>query len=51
MKVFETTNIEEGWDGTYNGKPQPFGVYIYQVEAETSIGEPFSKHGNVTLIR
>lgn len=49
--VFETTNIDEGWDGTYNGKPQPFGVFVYQVEAVAKNGRPFMKTGNVTLIR
>ncbi len=50
-KVFETSDIDKGWDGTYNGVPQPFGVYIYQVEAATLTGKIFSKQGNVTLIR
>jgi gliding motility-associated-like protein len=50
-KVFETSNIEKGWDGTYNGQPQPMGVYIYTVDATTSTGVPFKKGGNVTLIR
>src|SRR5690606_35447476 len=30
-KIFETNNIEEGWDGKYNGQPQPMGVYVYIV--------------------
>jgi len=51
VKVFETTDINVGWDGTYNGTPQPFGVYVYEVSAVTSIGVDFQKHGNVTLIR
>ncbi len=51
VKVFETTNINKGWDGTYNGKNQPFGVYMYQVEAVTGTGRTFVKSGNVTLIR
>jgi len=51
QKVFETANIDEGWDGSFNGKPQPFGVYIYDVKAVTSSGEDFVKRGNVTLIR
>jgi gliding motility-associated-like protein len=51
VKVFETTNIDEGWDGTYKGKPQPEGVYVYQINAVTSSGKPFVKHGNITLIR
>lgn len=50
-KVFSTTNIDEGWDGSYNGKPQPTGVYIYTVEAVTNAGQPVVKRGNVTLIR
>ncbi len=50
-KVFETSDIDKGWDGTFNGTPQPFDVYIYEVSATTSEGAPFVKHGNVTLIR
>ena len=50
-KIFETANIDAGWDGTYNGTPQPFDVYIYDVEATSSTGKVFHKHGNVTLIR
>jgi len=49
--VFETNDINKGWDGTYKGTPQPIGVFIYQVEAVTSIGTRIEKHGNVTLIR
>jgi len=49
--VFETTDIEKGWDGTFSGTPQPFGVYVYQVSAETSTGKIIEKHGNTTLIR
>ncbi len=51
VKVFETTDISKGWDGTFNGTPQPFGVYVYEVGAVTAAGHTFSKHGNVTLIR
>ncbi len=51
VKVFETTDIDAGWDGTYNGTPQPFGVYVYEVGAVTSTGHVFEKHGNLTLIR
>jgi len=50
-KVFETKNIDEGWDGNYNGKPQPFDVYVYEVEAETTSGEVIQRVGNVTLLR
>ncbi len=49
--VFETTDINKGWDGTFNGEPQPEGVFIYQVQGVTSTDRVLEKHGNVTLIR
>jgi len=49
--LFETTNINEGWDGNYKGAPQPFGVYVYIVDGVTSTGVPFTRQGNVTLMR
>lgn len=51
QKVFSTSNIDEGWDGTFNGEPQPLGVYIYSVEAVNANGSKFTKQGNVTLVR
>jgi gliding motility-associated-like protein len=49
--VYESSNIDAGWDGTYKGTPQPFDVYVYEIEAVSSAGQTFNKHGNVTLIR
>lgn len=51
VKLFETNSISQGWDGTFNGTPQPMGVYIYTVEAQSNTGTIFTKQGNVTLIR
>lgn len=50
-KVFESSNIENGWDGTYKGTPQPMGVYIYTIEAQSYRGRVFTKQGNFTLLR
>lgn len=50
-KVFESQNIESGWDGNFNGQPQPLGVYVYVVEAVTANGKVVKKQGNVTLVR
>jgi gliding motility-associated-like protein len=50
-QVFSTTDIRQGWDGRYDGKPQPMGAYVYMIEAVTSTGLPIVKQGNVTLIR
>jgi gliding motility-associated-like protein len=49
--VFETTNIDEGWDGTYKGVTQPVGVYVYMVTGKAKSGKIFRKQGNVTLLR
>ena len=51
QEVFSTGDINNGWDGRYNGTPQPVGVYVYMVEAFTNTGRQFVKQGNVTLIR
>ncbi len=51
VMVYEGKDINKGWDGTYKGKPQPFGVYVYVVEAVTNTGRVFTKQGNVTLLR
>jgi gliding motility-associated-like protein len=50
-KVFETHKIDEGWNGRYNGVPQPMGVYVYMIEAEYNSGRRFYRQGNITLIR
>ncbi len=49
--MFETKDINEGWDGNYKGKAQPFGVYVYELEAVTNTGAIINRQGNVTLIR
>jgi gliding motility-associated-like protein len=51
LKVYSSSNIDAGWDGTFNGVEQPAGVYMYQIDATTYEGKPFIKRGNVTLIR
>ncbi len=48
-KVFETTNIEEGWDGVYKGKIT-VGVYAYYIKYKTSAEVYIEKKGTVTLI-
>src|SRR5699024_5059060 len=50
-KVFETSDINKGWNGQFNGEPQPMGVYIYTVEALSNKGTALSRTGNVTLLR
>ncbi len=49
--LFETTNPEEGWDGTFKGQPLPPDVYGYYLRTRCYNGEEFFKKGNVTLLR
>ncbi|HNB80945.1 MAG TPA: choice-of-anchor L domain-containing protein, partial [Chitinophagaceae bacterium] len=49
--IFESTDINRGWDGRFKGVPQPLGTYVYLIDAKTSTGKRFYKQGNITLIR
>ena len=55
-KVFETSDPDEGWDGTFRGKDMPPGVYLYNVTWKVvKDGQDFSpkkpKTGQVILLR
>ena len=50
-KIYTTTDINKGWDGSYEGQPSPAGVYVWYVEAFTYDNERIVQSGNVTLIR
>jgi gliding motility-associated-like protein len=49
--VFQTNNPNQGWDGNYNGKPQPMDVYAYTLEAIYFDGTRTTRKGDITLIR
>ena len=49
--VFETKNPEEGWDGTYKGKPLNAAVFVYYIKATSLTGKTIIKRGNISLIR
>lgn len=51
QKVFETTNLATGWDGSYKGKPEPEGVFVYYLKSTCWDGSSFEKKGNVTLLK
>jgi gliding motility-associated-like protein len=50
-KVFETTDLNGSWDGSYKGKPQPIGVYVYVVVGTLSDGTSVTQKGTFNLIR
>lgn len=49
--VFETTDKNKGWDGTFKGNLMDPAVYAYYVKAKCVNNLEFFKKGNVTLIR
>lgn len=49
--VFETTNQEIGWDGTYKGQPQEMDAYAWVLKVQFTDGTTLTKKGNVTLLR
>ena len=52
QKVFVTENTDgRGWDGRFNDKEQPMGVYIYQIHVILKNGQVEDYNGNVTLVR
>ena len=48
---FETQNIETLWDGTYKGEKLNPGVYVYYFEGHCLDNKPFTKTGNITLLK
>ena len=50
--VFESEDINKGWDGTYKGKFVTYGVYVYQLTATIKdTGEQRKITGRVTVVR
>ncbi|WP_431210936.1 gliding motility-associated C-terminal domain-containing protein [Puia sp. P3] len=50
-KVFETSNVEVGWNGMIGGNSAPTGTYVYVLQATTSEGVLVRKQGTLLLIR
>jgi gliding motility-associated-like protein len=51
QKLFESTDPNIGWDGTYKGALQPADVYVYTLQAELVNGSKVDRKGDITLIR
>ncbi len=49
-EVFSTTNINEGWDGTYNGNMSPLGVYTYSIRYNVNENSSKIRRGTVVLL-
>jgi gliding motility-associated-like protein len=50
-KIYESTDVNIGWDGYYRGKLCPQDVYVYKCKCTFENGKIFKEIGNVTLLR
>jgi gliding motility-associated-like protein len=50
--LYETTNLDQGWDGTLNGVEQEVGTYVFILSGKSTVGaNPILLQGNFTLMR
>jgi PKD repeat protein len=49
--IFESNDINSGWDGYNKGQLCDPGVYIWKVRGKFRNGEPFIRMGDVTLLK
>jgi gliding motility-associated-like protein len=50
-EVYSGNDINTGWDGTFNDKPQPIDSYSYYIKAQMWDDKITEKKGTFTLIR
>ena len=51
QKVYESADINQGWDGTFNNKPQDVGSYLFSAAITDFEGEEHLLKGSINLIR
>ncbi len=50
-KLAEYFDESQGWDGTYQGKPAPEGIYVYQLQFKDFQDKLYKFSGTVHLLR
>jgi gliding motility-associated-like protein len=48
---FQSSEVERGWDGYFNGRLCPQDVYVWKIRCKFSNGSLITKIGDVTLIQ
>lgn len=48
--LFSWDNPDEGWDGTFNGKPVPTGAYYYVITAKGADGVDYNLKGHLNIL-
>jgi len=49
--IFYTSDINQGWDGTYRGSVQNIDSYVYYVKVKMYSGQEIEKRGTITLLK
>jgi gliding motility-associated-like protein len=49
--IFETNQWMKGWDGTFKGKKQPTGVYVWIIKGKSRQGTTVEMKGTVMLVQ
>jgi gliding motility-associated-like protein len=49
--LYESTTLNKGWDGTFNGSPCKSDVYVYKVWCRFVDGRTETRVGDLTLLR
>lgn len=49
--LYETSDVNGGWDGSFLNKPVCSDVYVYTIKYEAMNGDQGARNGNVTLLR
>jgi gliding motility-associated-like protein len=50
-RVFTSEDPEDGWDGTFRGKPMESAVFVWHLKATLSNDESIKWKGTITLIK
>jgi gliding motility-associated-like protein len=50
-RIFEAFSIDDAWDGTFRGQPQPMETYGFYYKIRCVDGQEAVRKGNVTLLR
>jgi gliding motility-associated-like protein len=49
--IYQTNNVNGGWDGSSKGQQQPIGVYVYLIQTIEQNGAVTSQRGSINLVR
>lgn len=49
--IYNTENIEQGWNGFYKGNPVPEGTYVFRATITDQAGRSFDRSGTILLLR